>query len=578
MVLAEDKITFRGKIKEYDNVKANITINTNGEIAYYDTLKMNATVKPVNKKYGSYYSDKIYLEAKAKSFEKIRENNNFYKKLYNFKDRISDFIEENFSFKTAMFLKGVMLGDDTLRTDEFSEALRKTGLSHIVVVSGMHFTIINMLLLVFLRRLRIKRKISSLISVLVSFLLAMFIGFTASVMRAFIMLTILNIADIVNRERKTDIYLVSLTAFLMIIINPFIIQNVGFVLSFMSVAGIVIFNEKISVKLGVLPHYIKDVVSVSLSANIGILPFIIYYFKGIPILFILSNFIVTAFMSLIMGYGIIVVTFSFVSVKLAYYIGIPLDYFIAFLTDVILWISEIPYSYIETLNIGKYLIILYYFSLYLFMNLKRRVIKYIVVSLLFLYFSFSVFLNPESYILNTADINVFCGKDSGKVLINYKDKNIFIDLSTTSSNKDYTDTLKGCFKGKTDVFIAGDYYNVKNSYIKKLEAKEIYYPSVLLKDDYMRDIIYNAFDKNTVVDKEIKLKYYDICLTLNLNKSYNVSMVTIEKGREKIIVTNSFENMNSRKDNYIVTYKMLSNTDGYNIINCENQEIERIRI
>ena len=55
-------------------------------------------------------------------------------------------------------------------------------------------------------------------------------------------------------------------------------------------------------------------------------------------------------------------------------------------------------------------------------------------------------------------------------------------------------------------------------------------------------------------------------------------MVTIEKGREKIIVTNSFENMNSRKDNYIVTYKMLSNTDGYNIINCENQEIERIRI
>jgi predicted membrane metal-binding protein len=70
----------------------------------------------------------------------------------------------NFSYESGNFLNSILLGKSGNGNKEINDALRKTGLSHIVVVSGMHFAIINMFIIFLLRRMGIKRKTSSLIS------------------------------------------------------------------------------------------------------------------------------------------------------------------------------------------------------------------------------------------------------------------------------------------------------------------------------------------------------------------------------------------------------------------------------
>jgi len=381
---------------------------------------------------------------------------------------------------------------------------------------------------------------------------------------------------LIARERVTDTHSVLVTALIMILINPFLIYNAGFILSFTSVSGIILFNNKISGIIRLPGKYLKETVSVTLSANILTLPFIIYYFKGIPLTFILSNILMGIFVPVIMLYGIIVFLFSFANMKMGYYIALPLDYILTFNIKLIISISKIPFGYINTLSLERYLIALYFAGIYIISAFKRNTLKIIITSLIFAFFIFSLFVNVEGRIFNYADVYAFCGKDGGKVLLSYKGKNIFIDLSV--ENKiNYNSFIKEKCKNRVDLCILGSAFSINNAKNNDLEAAILYYPEIAYEREVLRSYIGN-FKTAVPVNDKINIKYGDIDLTLSIGNSYNISEAVIKIKDKCIVITNDFSTDFNSNISYIITGKMIEVYSFENILNCDKEEIERIKI
>ena len=89
----------------------------------------------------------------------------------------------------------------------------------------------------------------------------------------------------------------------MILIKPYYIYNLGFVLSFLATLGIILFNKSLNKKLYKLPNYIRNTVAISLSAQILTLPIIILYFNEVSLNFIFGNIIVIPFINILVVLG-----------------------------------------------------------------------------------------------------------------------------------------------------------------------------------------------------------------------------------------------------------------------------------
>ncbi len=579
----DDYLNFTGRIKEFDNTKAIIRLKSSEKVKYQDILSIEGKLLSVNEdgyisgfdSEGYYYSKKIYLRLiQDGAVKKLGQTTNLNTYIYKLKDKIRYITNMNFSYDSGNFLKGILLGSADGGKEETKNALKTTGLSHIVVVSGMHFAVINMFIIFILRRMRIKRKTSSLISIFTSLMFALFIGFTPSVTRAFVMITMLNIADLINRERETDIHLILVTAVIIILINPFIINNSGFILSYGAVTGIVLFNKKIYEFIKIPNGYVKEIIAVSLSSNIVIFPLLIYFFRGFPLFFLATNLIMNMLLPAIMLLGIILIILSFVSIKIGYYAGIPLDYMIRAIIDVIVKISKIPASYQSTISIESYYIILFYIALYVGIRFRKSFIKYIVTLLVSLYFIMGMFIPVENYISLRAEVIYYCGSDSGRVLISYKGDSVFIDLSL-HNKLNYKELIDSKFKGKVDTVILGDVENVFNAAENELKGERLYYPKVNSLSNYMESYISNSSEHNTAVDEIITVKTDKMVLTLKPGKSYNISEVTVEINGKYITVTSDFNTIFREDRNYIVTDVMRQMYNNPNILNCMENEIER---
>ena len=192
--------------------------------------------------------------------------------------------------------------------DELEPKLREdfsyAGVIHILAVSGLHVGVIYMMLqLIFSMAFRrAKSKISSTLFTLCAlWLYAFMTGLPPSVIRATTMFSLVAIGTTLNR--KSQIYnTISVSAFIILLGNPNLLFDVGFQLSYTAVIGIVYFQPKINSLFKVKNQKLKwltDLMVVSLAAQIGTLPFTLYYFHQFPNYFLVTNIIVIPLASLI---------------------------------------------------------------------------------------------------------------------------------------------------------------------------------------------------------------------------------------------------------------------------------------
>lgn len=191
-------------------------------------------------------------------------------------------------------LKGIILADRTEMDASVVSDFNKTGLVHILAISGSHMVVIFALIYFIFSKIRLPKKVVIIISLICIWLFSILIDYGNSVVRSSLMLTIYYVYVIL--ERKPDlIHSLSLSAMLILLWDTNQIFDVGFQLSFVAVLGIFWLNKPISNLFpetkNVVLNYAKTVFSLTLSAQLATLPLIIYYFHQFPLISILANLV-----------------------------------------------------------------------------------------------------------------------------------------------------------------------------------------------------------------------------------------------------------------------------------------------
>lgn len=247
---------------------------------------------------------------------------------------------------------GMSLSDKTLIEESTRQQFTTSGLSHILCVSGLHIGIILVVFDMFLRlvffgkyKLILFRKLLLLaIGVLLSFL----VGLSPSSLRVVGMLGVLILSKYTRRSAYDGLNSLAVTAFVFLVINPLILFNISFQLSFLAVLGIIVFakyRNKLSL-VGKQYYIINKVIGVggiTLSAQFFVLPIILFRFKAFPTYFLIANIIVVPFLSLILITIILFLIFGDIII-IGTITETLLHYQLFALKHLVSFIDSLPYS------------------------------------------------------------------------------------------------------------------------------------------------------------------------------------------------------------------------------------------
>lgn len=205
-------------------------------------------------------------------------------------------------------------------TDDLDPDLRAsysaTGAMHILSVSGLHVGIVYVViafLLSFMNRSNRLRLIKTILIVVFLWVYAFLTGLSPSVVRSALMFSFVAIGA--SLERRSQIYnTIFMSAFFMLLINPNFLFNVGFQLSYAAVLSIVFFQKPFSSLLPLqnkLLRWVRDLVAVSLAAQLGTLAFTLYYFQQFPNYFLLTNLVAIPLSTMViyLAMGLMAVSF-----------------------------------------------------------------------------------------------------------------------------------------------------------------------------------------------------------------------------------------------------------------------------
>jgi competence protein ComEC len=252
------------------------------------------------------------------------------------------------------------LGDKSALTQELRDIYAITGASHILALSGLHLSIIFMLLtLLFGNRHFFTFSPSHFFTFLPSYLFTLtsvwsfvfLVGMPVSVVRSATMLTVYALLSLGHRD-KMSVNALAFTALLVLIVSPLSLFDIGFQMSYLSVFAILLMvplSERLFPIGYLMTHrvirWLWGMVAVSCAAQIGVAPLVAYYFGRLPVYFLLTNFIVIPAATLILWLSPLVFLFP----SLAYL----LLYIVSVLNTLLSTIASIPGASIDGLHPTK---------------------------------------------------------------------------------------------------------------------------------------------------------------------------------------------------------------------------------
>ena len=282
------------------------------------------------------------------------------------------------------------------------------GITHLLAVSGSNVSYI-IIATKFIFDKIFGKKISNYFCIITIIIFMLVSGASASVVRASLMAIILILSEIFLKKSNTIISL-ALSAFILLLTNPFIICDVGFLLSFGGTIGIVLFNSKINDALkkrlnmfsNKIINSIIEVLSVSLSAQILIIPIMWYYFNTISIISIFTNLFAVPLSGIISILIMIIYILGLVSINIAQFISYPTYIMISILIYISKIFGSFSFSNITLITPSIFTIIIYYLIAFyaFYKNGLNKYIKKLLYFALAIYFTFLIFkyIVPRNYV------------------------------------------------------------------------------------------------------------------------------------------------------------------------------------
>lgn len=278
-------------------------------------------------------------------------------------------------------IQALILGEKKDIDKQLYNEYAAAGAVHILAVSGLHVGILFLILgflLKPIRRLKYGVVIHSIVIVLLLWSFALISGLSSSVTRAVTMFSFFALATIFNRQSNA-INTLFLSFLTLLVINPLWLFQVGFQLSYLAVFFIV-WLQPLFYRIGYSRYYLIrklwGIVTVTLTAQIGVLPLSLYYFHQFPGLFLLTNVVVLPFLTVLMCGGLLIVFLATLN-ALPDWLALFYNYLVEALNNFIHWVAtqdeflfrEIHFSALKVL--GTYLLL---FAIILFlknMNYRR---------------------------------------------------------------------------------------------------------------------------------------------------------------------------------------------------------------
>jgi competence protein ComEC len=317
------------------------------------------------------------------------ESSIFTQLLNGFSNYLNSALKENLSGTDLAIAQALILGDKSLLDTETKNAFTNTGAMHILAVSGMHIGLILYLFLAvfgFFPRLLTKKQATILI-VIFLWIYAVITGFSASVIRAVLMFSILALSQISSKQHDS-MNTLFLSAFILLLLNPLYILDIGFQLSYLAMIGIFLFYPKIESLIQIKTVGLKELwqgTALGFAAQLMTTGISLFYFHQFPNYFLLSNLGLMFFSSIVMGLGFFLFVVKPIPI-ISQLTGILLGFSVYAMYWIVQKIEEIPgavaYGYSLPFWVVIFLSLLFVFLILYAKSRKQIVLGYSIYFIL----------------------------------------------------------------------------------------------------------------------------------------------------------------------------------------------------
>jgi competence protein ComEC len=340
----------------------------------------------------------------------------------------------------------LILGYKADLDNDILQAYSKTGTIHVLSVSGAHvaiiFAMIN-LLLGFLDRYKYGRLLKAVISITLIWYYSLLTGLSPAVCRAAVMISMIIIGKTYNRRINT-LNILAVSAFVILLFDPFLITDVGFQLSYLAVAGLIVFQPLVYNWLDIKNKWLDKLwllCSVSIAAQVITFPLSAYYFHQFPVYFLVSNLfiIVPSFIIMCAGVAFLLLaqTGWLIIIKPVAFV---LEASIILMNQGLQYVEHAPYASIGKiwLSQGEYLL-LFAVAVLAFCVLYYRKASLIIVTLLCVLVLSVSFSAKRVAGMQSQSITFFNLKKHSSILFKQGDRGVLLsDLTDTDKAYKYT--------------------------------------------------------------------------------------------------------------------------------------------
>ena len=546
--LKDDKLTLEIAAKERLIVNYKYGDKIFNNLSYGDKILVKGTIKepsviniPNAFNYKKYlYNKQIYYIVDAESIDKLENNSNC---LYTIKNILYRRIDK---LKSSDYIKTLLLGDNTLDT-EVNNSYRINGISHLFSISGMHISLITGIIYFYLNKVTYSKRLKYIITDIFLILYFLLVG-TSSLLRSTIMSILFSINFMLKLNiKKIDIMFITLI--ISIIVNPFIIYDIGFIYSYIISFFLVMYSPPRE------RNKLYKTIYITILSFIVSLPITIYNNYEINIISIIMNIILVPVISIIIFPLTILILFFPILDNILYFITNVLEEFSLFISNI-----ELTKFIFSKPNL--IIIILYYFVIIIILN-KRKYLYILIILIIIHYFS--------PYLNNSFELIIFDVGQADSILLRYPYNQVNILIDT----------------GKDEYLMT----NGIVPYLKSMGIKKIDYLIITHGDfDHMGEaislvenfkvekVIFNCGEFNEleqelikVLDKK-KIPYYSCIKELNVDKNKLYFLQTKEYDNENDNSNVIYTELNGYKfmfmgDASVTTEKEI--LDKYNLPNID---------
>jgi len=371
------------KLKINDNwqdVSGAILITTNRylEYQYCDKLKITGKLKsPQNFEdfnYKDYLKkDGIYSLMDFPKIELLKRGDcqNFSAKVFSrilkIKNYLREVIEENLSPPQSAILSAMLLGDKRKISQEWKEKLNITGLRHITAISGLHVTVLTIILMNILLALGFWRQQAFYFAIIFLFFFILLTGLQPSAIRAGIMGGLFLLAQYLGRM-NSSFQAIFFAGAIMLFQNPLLLKlDLGFQLSFLATLGIISLSSIFQDWLKFIPwQNIRSILAMTFSAYLFTLPILIYNFGYFSLVGLITNLLIVPTLYWIMFFGFIFVVVGLIFPFLAWLLSFLVFFLLSYLTFIVDIFSRLPFAALSFRNVHWLFLLIFYLILAIF--------------------------------------------------------------------------------------------------------------------------------------------------------------------------------------------------------------------